>query len=209
MAKMWILFRSIDSWARSLGGPWTGWIGSAPVQISECCLVAALSWLRDGLLWGLVVPHWPFVYPWLEVLNVVWLRRTKETCRAPCVCFSSSRVYCRAVVPGVLVCVHMYSLYVCVYIRVCVYVCGHVYIYIFACVYVHVYVCVTCVCVCVCIFVNRLWVSVSVFSLWTVSCMRMCVRVHMYAYAHVCRYIYMCIFLQWVLHALWNRYFGH
>jgi len=34
----------------------------------------------------------------LEVLNVVWLRRTKEMCRAPCVCISSSRVHCRAVV---------------------------------------------------------------------------------------------------------------
>jgi len=36
------------------------------------------------------------------------------------------------------------------------------------------------------------------FSVWTVSRrgMRMCFRVHMYAYAYVCRYIYMCILLQ-------------
>ena len=47
------------------------------------------------------------------------------------------------------------------------------------------------------------------FSVWTVSCVRMCVRVHMYAYAYVCRCICMCILLQWVLHALWNRCFGH
>jgi len=37
--------------------------------------------------------------------------------------------------------------------------------------------------------------------------MRMCVRVHMNAYAYGCGYVYMCVFLQWVLHALWNRYF--
>jgi len=39
-------------------------------------------------------------------------------------------------------CVHMYILYACVYICVCVYVCGHVFIYICACVYVYLYVCV-------------------------------------------------------------------
>jgi len=39
-------------------------------------------------------------------------------------------------------CVHMYILFACVYICVCVYVCGHVYIYMCACVYVYVYVCV-------------------------------------------------------------------
>jgi len=31
--------------------------------------------------------------------------------------------------------------------------------------------------------------------------MRMCVRIHMYAYAYGCGYIYKCMFLQWVLHA--------
>ena len=31
------------------------------------------------------------------------------------------------------------------------------------------------------------------FSVWTLSCMRMCFRVHMHAYTYVCRYIYMCI----------------
>jgi len=39
-------------------------------------------------------------------------------------------------------CVQMYILYACVYICVCVNVCGHVYIYICACVYEYVYVCV-------------------------------------------------------------------
>jgi len=38
-----ILFRSIDSGAHGLGELWTWWIGSAPVQMSGCCLGAALS----------------------------------------------------------------------------------------------------------------------------------------------------------------------
>ena len=38
--------------ASDMGRPWTGWIGPAPVQMSGCCLGAALSWLCDGLLQG-------------------------------------------------------------------------------------------------------------------------------------------------------------
>jgi len=127
----------------------------------------------------------------------------KETCKAPCVCNSSSCVRCRAVVPGVLACVHTYILYVCVYTCICVYVCGHVYMYIYACVYVFVHLCVyTHVYVCVYAYLCIGCGSQSryqCFSVWTVSCMCMCVRVHMYAYAYVCRYIYiyMCIFLQY------------
>jgi len=110
--------------------------------------------------------------------------------------FSRSR--CRAVVPGVLACVHMYILYVCVYICVCGYVCrgGHVYMYIYAFVYVYVYLCIYThvymyVYAYLCIDCRSQY---SCFSVWTVSCMRMCIRVHMYAYAHVCKCIYMCMF---------------
>jgi len=147
----------------------------------------------------------------LEVINVIWLRRTKETCRASCVCISSSHGRCRAVVPGVLACVHKYILYVCVYICVCVYVCGHVYMCIYACVYVYVYLCVyihvyVYVYAYLCIDCGSQY---QCFSVSTVSYMRMCVCVHMYAYAYVSKYMCMCIFLQWVLHALWNRCFWH
>ena len=45
------------SQAGSLGGPWTGWIGSAPVQISGCGLDGALSWWCDELLLVVVVLH--------------------------------------------------------------------------------------------------------------------------------------------------------
>jgi len=135
----------------------------------------------------------------LEMRNVFWLRRTKETCKASSLYNSSSRVRCHAVVPGVLACVHVYILYVCVYICVCVYVCGHVYMYIYACVYVFVHLCVyTHVYVYVYAYLCMDCGSwYQCFSVWTVSCMRMCFRVHMYAYTYVCGYIYMCIFLQW------------
>jgi len=93
---------------------------------------------------------------------------------------------------------HMYILYVCVHICVCVYVCRYVYMYIYACVYVFVHLCVY----------THVYVDVyaylcidcgswyQCFSVWTVSCMRMCFRVHMCAYTYVCGYIYMCIFWQ-------------
>ena len=41
------------------------------------------------------------------------------------------------------------------------------------------------------------------FSVWTVSCMRMCFRVHMYAYTYVCRYIYVDVYVGVKTH-LWN-----
>jgi len=136
----------------------------------------------------------------LEVRNVVWLRRTKETCKASSFYNGSSRVRCRAVVPGVLACVHMYILYVCVCIYVYIYAC--VYVFVHLCVYTHVYVYVYAY---LCIECGSWY---QCFSVWTVSCMCMCFRVHMYAYAYVCGYIYMCIFLQWVSHAL-SRCFRH
>jgi len=172
--------------------------------------VGKRGWRVEGY-W--CVTKWPQWSPSIGGAKCDWWRRTKETCEAAasCVCISSLRARCRAIVPGVLMCVHMYILYVCVYICVCVHVCGHVYMYVNACVYVYVYVCVyTYVYVYVyaylCIDCGSWY---QCFSVWTVSCMRMRIRVHMYAYAYVCKYIYMCIFLQWMLHALWNRWFGH
>jgi len=59
------------------------------------------------------------------------------------------------------------------------------------------FICTFCMCVCVyaylCIDCGSQY---QWFSVWTVSCMRMCFRAHMYAYTYVCGYIYMCIFLQ-------------
>jgi len=45
--------------------------------MSRCCLGAALSWLHDGLLQGMVVPHWPFVSPWTVTLVICGLGRLR------------------------------------------------------------------------------------------------------------------------------------
>ena len=68
------------------------------------------------------------------------------------------------------------------------YIYSRVYVYVYVCVYIHVYV-----------YVYAYWCIdcgswYQCFSVWTVSCMRMCVRAHMYAYVYVCRYVYVCIF---------------
>jgi len=151
----------------------------------------------------------------LKVRNVVWLRRTEETCRASSLYNGSSRVRCYAVVPSVLACVHMYILYVCVYICVCVYMCMCADMYICMSLMICMCVCIctsmhlyTCVCVRVCIFVHRLWVLVSVLQrvdgvmhAHVFSCAYVCV--------HVCVWVYIYVyFLQWVSHALF-RCFGH
>ena len=84
--------------------------------------------------------------------------------------------------------VRAYVHFVCVSVYTCMCVRLRTCIYMYTCMCVCIFICMrlyTCVCVCVCIFVHRLWVSVSVLRVWTVSCMRMCVRAHMYAYAYV------------------------
>jgi len=51
-----ILGSIIDSGARDMGWPWTWWIGPAPVQMSGCCLGAALSWFA----WWAACGDWLF-----------------------------------------------------------------------------------------------------------------------------------------------------
>jgi len=68
------------------------------------------------------------------------------------------------------------------YIYACVYVFVHLCVYTHVYVYVYAYLCIDC----------GSWYQC--FSVWTVSCMRMCFRLHVHAYMYVCRYIYMCIF---------------
>jgi len=67
------------------------------------------------------------------------------------------------------------------YIYACVYVFVHLRVYTLVYVYIHAYLCIDC----------GSWYEF--FSVWTVSCMHMCFRVHMHAYTYVCRYIYMYI----------------
>jgi len=87
------------------------------------------------------------------------------------------------------------TFYMCVYICVCVYVCGHVYMYVYACVYVFGHLCVyTHVYVYVyaylCIDCGSWY---QCFSVWTVSCMRMCFLVHMYVCVYVCVWVHIYV----------------
>jgi len=122
------------------------------------------------------------------------------------------RSRCRAVVSDVL-CVRSYVHFVCM----CVYMCmcaDMIYVYTYACVYVFVHLCVyTHVYVYVyaylCIGCGSWY---QYFSVWTVSCMRSCFRVHMHAYTYVCRCICMCIFfavsVTYTLQVLWALVHG-
>ena len=68
------------------------------------------------------------------------------------------------------------------------YICACVYVFVHLCVYTRVYVYVYA-------YLRIDYGSwYRCFSVLTVSCLRMCFRVHMHAYTYVCRYIYMCIF---------------
>ena len=81
---------------------------------------------------------------------------------------------------------------VCIYVYVCM--CAVMHIYICACVYVYVYVCVY----------TRVYVYVyahlcidcgswyQCFSVWTVSCIRICFRVH-FVRTHICVGIYIYV----------------
>ena len=68
------------------------------------------------------------------------------------------------------------------YIYACVYVFVHLCVYTHVNMYVYAYLCIDC----------RSWYQC--FSVWMMSCMRMCFRVHMYAYTYACGYIYIFAF---------------
>ena len=72
------------------------------------------------------------------------------------------------------VCIYLYvcicaDMYVCIYMHVCVYQVVHLCVYTHVYVYVYAYLCIDC------------GSQYPCFSVWTVSCMRMCFRVNMYA----------------------------
>ena len=194
MAKMWNCFRSIDFGARSLGGPWTKWIGSTPVQIRGCCPGGALSWWFDELLLVVVVLRWPVVARRTDLVERHFEMRSAELSWRQVGLLTQSlqhRRSRRACVRAYVHAVHV-SVYMCMY--VCVRTCIYVYRCLCTCIIWRMYV-NTCVYVCVCILVHRLWLSVAVlWRVWAVAWMHMCIRAHMYACAYVCLYTYMCIF---------------
>jgi len=178
--------------AGSLGGPWTGWIGSTPVQISGCGLDGALSWWCDELqccwLW-LFCAYLSFLVDgqlgcWPRRVIPLRIASDREKGRASWrqvglpVQSLLRRRFRRA-------CVRAYVHFVCVCVYMCMCVCVQTCIYICMCTCVCICICMrlyTCVCACVCIFVHRLWVSVSVLQ-----------RVDSVMHAHVCSCAYACV----------------
>ena len=106
---------------------------------------------------------------------------------------------------------HRHFCYSCVFVCVCVFVCGRrvcvcVYMCVYACVYVCMRVCLCvcvcmCVCVCVCVCVCAcVWmcecVCLCVFvCVCACVCVCVCVYVHTHTHTHTYIYIYICISL--------------
>jgi len=112
--------------AGSWCGQWTGWISSAPVQISGCgpSLDGALSRCGQGEGQSFLVSSW--------AARAVAAAQSFQTWFA---------------------CVHMYILYANVYICVCVYVCGHdICVYMHVCLYLYIYAFIH-VCMCMCMHI--------------------------------------------------------
>ena len=132
-----------------------------------------------------------------------WLCQTKETCRASFVSISSLRGRCRTVVPGVLVCVRMYILCVCVY-SISASACGrcHACACVFVCICVRMHVCVS---IYICAFYcseccmhfgtgflgTSAWAGVYVTQVWFYTNVHICEHTR----CRLCTYVYIYIFL--------------
>ena len=111
------------------------------------------------------------------------LARSVPRRRSRRACVRSYVQFCMCVCIYVYVCMCV-DMYICIYMHVCMYLYIYAFIHMFMCITVYAYssLCIDC----------GSWYQC--FSVWTVSCMRMCFRVHMYAYTYVCGYIYICAF---------------
>ena len=142
------------------------------------------KWPRFGGSW----PIWELAWTmnWVDRLRTsadkrMWsgrravVMRTGRRAELLGVKLGCPRSCCRTVV--VCMCADMIYVYICM----CVCICTSMRLY-------------TCVCVFVCKFVQDCGSWYQCFSVWKVSCMRLCFRVHIHAYTYVFKYIYMCIF---------------
>ena len=137
-------FRGVASVASSFGGPWTGWICSALVQMSCCSLGDALSWWCNAaeLLLVVVVLHLSVVPRGRAIGLLATERDPPPECssQGDGQSFLLSSRASRAVtaVPSFQTCLHACickcCTCVCVYVHVCM--CTDMYI----CIYMHVYI---------------------------------------------------------------------
>jgi len=186
--------------ACSLGGPWTGWIGSAPVQISGYGLDRALSWWCDELLLVVVVLRLSVV-PRGRAIGVLatkgiplQIAADREKGRAS---WRQVRLHAQSLLHrrfrrALRAFICTFCMRVCIYVYVCM--CADMYIYIYMCMCVCICICMrlytmrfyTCVSAGVCIFVHRLWVSVSVLQhVDGAMHAHVCVGIHIYPHTHV------------------------
>ena len=160
MAEKMTSFRGATAARPSWELAWTGWIGSAPVQISECGLEGALSWWCDELQLVVVVLYLSAVSRGQAIGVLVTKVSHSGLRQGEGQSFLASSWASRAVAaaPSFQTCfasVHMYIFtHVCIYVYVCicvcVYVCRHdICIYMHVCMYLYIYAFIhMCMCMC-------------------------------------------------------------
>jgi len=201
-------FRGATAARPSRGLAWTGWIGSAPVQISERGLDGAPSWWCDELLLVVVVLRLSVVPRWRAIGLLVtkgiplWITADREKgrvswCQVGLPAQSLSRHHFRHVLHA-FIC--KLCMRVCMYVFVCM--CADMISVYNACVYVFVHLCVYTHDVC--IFVHRLWVLAcgrchACTCVFVCICMRICMCVGVYICAFFCSECYMHFTGFWAL----------
>ena len=79
--------------AGSCRGQWTGWIGSAPVQISGCGLHGALSWCGQGEGQSFLVSSWAHCF-WQALWVHCTEMHTSRTPPTPCQSLTTTKTLC-------------------------------------------------------------------------------------------------------------------
>ena len=158
--------------AGSWRGQWTGWIGSAPVQISGCGLDGALSWCGQGEGQSFLVSSWAARAACQTKL--LPRRRFRRALRA-FICTFCMRV---CIYVYVCMCVDMIYVYICMCVcirNLCVYTRVYGYVYAYLCIDCGLGIsasacgrCHACACAFVCI----------------------CMRIHMCVGIYICAFVW-------------------
>ena len=159
MAERWPRFGGHGQ-AGSLHGPWTGWIGSAPVQTSGYGLDGALSWWCYELLLVVVVVRLSVVPRGREIgllaTKGIPLRiaadREKGRAAWRQVGLPAQSMPHRRFRGALRALICTFCMHVCIYVYVCM--CADIYIYIcvHVCMYMYMYAFIN-VCMCMCVHI--------------------------------------------------------
>ena len=200
MAEKWPRFGGATAKLAALGGPWTGWIGSAPVQISGCGLDDTLSWWCDELLLVVVVLRLSFVPRGREIRLLatkgipLQIAMDREKGRASwrqvgLPAQSLPRRRFRRVLRA-FICT--FCMRVCIYVYVCMCADMYIYIYVHVCMYMYMYAFIH-MCLCLCMHICALIVSPCISVSACGRCdgcacvfVYICMRMHMGVGIHIC-----------------------